>query len=263
MVLLAGCGVTTTVGVQVAENGAGEVTVRVVLDRQAVSEVGGLVGQLRTSDLVAAGWTVTGPTARRHGGEVVTVTHPFARVDQVPALLAEVASPGSGSPAPFVLNLQRSGSPARVTTTAIGRVNLRCALSCFGDAGLQKAFGSPVGVNAAGFAGSTGLAAARQDFVFRFTLTLPGQVVSTNGASLRGGTLEWDPLIGRIVRMRASSAVVNASAIKAHAQPSGPRRDGARRDDAGEIVAVVVVVVAGALAWRLVRRRRRTRLKTS
>jgi hypothetical protein len=268
-VVLAGCGVTTTVGVRVGANGTGDVTVQVVIDRQTVSEVGGLAGQLRTSDLVEAGWVVKGPRAGRDGAEVVTVTHRFAQLDQVPAILAEVASSGSVSKAPFVLHLVRSGPSTRVTTTAVGRVNLRCGLSCFGDAGLQKAFGSDVGVNASAFSGKSGAAAARRDFVFYFTLSVPGRVVSTDASSRRGATLKWRSVLGAITKMHASSVVVIPVASqarakgKAHAAAVAPT-DGAHSAGASLIVVVVVAILALASAWRLLRRRRRRgRLETT
>jgi hypothetical protein len=270
VVVLAGCRVTTTVGVRVGANGTGDVTVKLVLDRAAVTEIGGLARQLQTSDLVAAGWVVKGPDAVRGGGEVVTVTHRFAQLDQVPAILDEVASSGRGSPAPFVLSVVRSGPTTRVTTTAVGRVDLRCGLSCFGDAGLQKAFGSDVGVNASGFGGKSGEAAARRDFVFDFTLSVPGRVVATDATSRQGANLGWHALLGAITRMRTSSVVVTPSTptseakAKSHPAAAAAPSDGARSAGASVIVVVVVAVLVLAWAWRVVRRRRRrARLETT
>ncbi len=249
-VALAGCRVTTTVGVRVSAGGAGAVTVTVVLDRQAAAQVGGLAGQLRTSDLVAAGWVVDGPSAGPDHTTVVAVSHPFSHVSQVPGILAEVAAPGPGNAGktPFALSLQRRSSVSGTRITAAGRVDLRCGVSCFGDASLRKTYGSEVGVNASGFAGRAGRAAARRDFVFEFSLAVPGQVASSDAASGGAGVLRWHPALGSSVPISASAVVV----ARHRAAPTSGA--GGAGGGAVEIVVVVVVIVGIAFVWRRLRR---------
>jgi hypothetical protein len=250
-VVLAGCQVTTTVAVRVAANGTGTVSVVVVLDHQAALEVGNLAGQLQTSDLVAAGWSVHGPEQGTADTTVVSVSHPFARLTQLPGILAEVASPGTGTngAAPFVLRVTRRTTSSGTTTTAVGAVDLRCGLSCFGDAGLQKDYGSEVGVNPAALEGPAGPAAAKQDLAFELTLQLPGRVTASNAAADHAGRLHWNPALG-------ASTPITVTAVTPHPARSafgGPDvSNGANAALAG---AVVVVIVALGLVWR--RRRRR------
>jgi hypothetical protein len=248
---LAGCSVTTTVGVQVTPNGSGAVTVDVTFGRQAAAAVGGVIGQLKTSDLAAAGWVVAGPKTGPDDSTVVAVTHRFAKLAQIPGILGEVAA-GTGSAAPFALHVTRAGPGDRQTVTATGTVDLSCGLSCFGDAALRKTFGSAVGVNASAFSGPSGRAAARRDFVFHFTLTLPGRLTATGTAARKGGTLTWTPTLWSSTPLQATSLIVTAPTTHT-TLPA----DGAKDSGAAVVVAVVALIILVGLAWRLLRRRRR------
>ena len=96
-VLLAGCAVEATVTVKVADDGSGTVTLVAVADAGAVreGEAGGgkLEDRVRLSDLPAAGWTVSPWTRRPDGSASVTLTKPFADVDQIASILHEISGP--------------------------------------------------------------------------------------------------------------------------------------------------------------------------
>src|SRR4051812_45505061 len=97
---LAACQADATVTVHMDEDGSGTVSVRVVLDAGAVraAEVGGatLATRVRLDDLTRAGWTVTPWRTTRAGGAVLTVAKPFARPEQVTAIVREIS--GAGGP---------------------------------------------------------------------------------------------------------------------------------------------------------------------
>ena len=178
VLVLTGCGVTTSVAVRVQRNGSGTVTVAVTLDRAAVSAVGGVEGALHVSDLEAAGWkVVSGPAPG--GGTVITLTQSFTRLSQLPGILAEVGRTPAGAPL-FVLRVTQGGTFFTSRTTAAGSVDLTCGLSCFGDAGLQRTYGSDLGVDSTALQTAAGRAAIERDLTFRFTLQMPGRVSSSD-----------------------------------------------------------------------------------
>ncbi|HLH99190.1 MAG TPA: hypothetical protein VKV06_00280 [Acidimicrobiales bacterium] len=252
LAVLTGCQVTTTVGVHVAGDGSGAVRVQVTLDRQADAAVGGLARQLDTSGLAAAGWTTTRPALGPDDSVVVTATHRFTRLAQVPAILAEVAGPGPARKAktPYVLHLTRTQTAHGTAYTATGTVDLRCGLSCFGDAALQKSFGSAVGVDPSSLEGKDGAAVADKDLTFRLAVTLPGSLTASPGASRDGSTATWKTALGRATSVHGSSLV---DPVKPAAGPAAVNDDrGVTRSPlllAG--VLLLVLLVAGAV-WGLV-----------
>lgn len=95
-ILLAACRVDTTLVVRMRGSGAGEVAVRVHLDRAAVAaaQVDGrrLEDAVRIDDLAAAGWTVRG-WHRSGGGATLTVAKPFTDPAGATAIVQEITGP--------------------------------------------------------------------------------------------------------------------------------------------------------------------------
>jgi hypothetical protein len=124
--LLAACKADATVTVRMHEDGSGVVAVRVVLDGAAVraAEVGGgkLADRVRLADLTGAGWTVTPWRRTPSGGAVLTVTKPFARPEEVRAIVGEL----NGAHGPL-RGFRASRDVSRFSTTwkAAGTVDLR------------------------------------------------------------------------------------------------------------------------------------------
>ena len=92
-----GCQVRTQIGVDVREDGSGTVRVELALDDDAFSEYPGLADQLRTEDLEATGWTVSGPTKESDGLTWFRIEKPFATPEEATAILADVG----GDDGPF------------------------------------------------------------------------------------------------------------------------------------------------------------------
>lgn len=88
--VVAACQVDTTVTVEVADDGSGTVTVDVALDAEAVEQIPALERQLRTDDLAATGWDVSGPDPDGDGGQSISASKPFASPSALAAVLAEV-----------------------------------------------------------------------------------------------------------------------------------------------------------------------------
>lgn len=95
VVALAACRVDATVMVRMQANGSGAVSVRVILDANAVqaAEVGnGKVEQrVRLSDLPGAGWTVTPWRRDARGGATLTIRKPFTNPREVAGILREIS----------------------------------------------------------------------------------------------------------------------------------------------------------------------------
>jgi hypothetical protein len=91
---LGGCKVDTTVSIDVREDGSGTVTVRVVLDADAVieAETGGatLEERVRLGDLAAAGWDVGGWKRRDDGGARLRIAKEFADPSDLAGVIAEL-----------------------------------------------------------------------------------------------------------------------------------------------------------------------------
>lgn len=91
VLLLSGCQLQVRVDTRVDGSGRGTVTVAVGLDDDAVARLGDVRTELRTEDLTAAGWSVTGPTREADGLTWVRAEKPVTGVDDLNRTLAEVA----------------------------------------------------------------------------------------------------------------------------------------------------------------------------
>ncbi|MCU1351535.1 MAG: hypothetical protein JWM05_744, partial [Acidimicrobiales bacterium] len=138
LLVASGCQVRTDVEVAVQPDGSGAVTVMVTLDREAASRIPDLREQLRTADLRAAGWTVTGPTTRPGGGLQVSARKPFARAADAAKVLGELSGP-SGPFRGFVVERKRSF--ATTSYTVRGSLDLSKGVAVFGDAALTRSLG--------------------------------------------------------------------------------------------------------------------------
>jgi uncharacterized protein len=142
------CQVRTTVAVDVAKDGSGTVTVAVGLDADALGRVpdldddgrsttADLTRLVRTDDLAAAGWHVTGPAGSADDGFVwIRATKPFGTPEEAGQVLAEVA----GTDGPLRdLRVDRTDSFGRTRFTFEGTADLSGGLEAFGDEGLAAA----------------------------------------------------------------------------------------------------------------------------
>lgn len=238
LVVLAGCRVDGTVEVEVADNGSGTVTVKVSLDDAAVARVGDLAGQLRTQDLTAAGWTVSGPSKLGDGRTWITASKPFATPEQLTSVLVEVAG------ADGVLRdvaLVRSSGFARRSWDLTGTIDLSKGANAFSDGEVAALLGGlPLGRDQARLDAEAGgpVAAATS---FAFVAALPGSLDASGADRVDGGRVTWTASLGSAPRTFAAKGTVV---------------DDAARRWAAIAVALVVLAVVSAL-WALVRARRR------
>jgi hypothetical protein len=241
----AACQVHTQIAVQAAPNGRGVVDVTVTLDKAAVAALGGeaaLAAQLQHADLETAGWTVTGPAPGPGSTTVLRASHPFADLAEASQLVEEVAGNGPAGSRPFALSVSKHHGFWYTDTVLSGKVDLTCGLDCFGDPGLSKALGSPIGVDPAPLIAAAGQQPNR---VFSFSLSadLPGTLRSTNAAARQGTTLEWNPQLGHAIELAAVTRTWNHGRIVAAVSVAGG----------------LVLLLLGLTAFWWVRRRRRRR----
>jgi hypothetical protein len=238
----AGCQVHTQVDIQTKSNGTGQVDVSVTFDRAAAAAVGDLSSQLRTSDLRAAGWTVTGPFAAAAGSTEVEASHRFSDLAQASAIVAEIA--GSGSPAqrPFRLALRRTTDWWGSHTFLSGVVDLHCDLACFGDPGLTKQLGTSTGIKVPAPSKS------RQEFTFGVQVSLPGTLQSAGSATRAGDALRWRVPLGSRTVLSATTSTLDETHIVGTAVAGGVG-----------LVVLVIAAVFGRRRFRRFRARRRDR----
>src|SRR5690606_24186101 len=115
------------------------------LDADAVSRIEGL-DELRTADLVAAGWTVVDPV-ERDDGRVFVASKPFADPTELATVLEEVSGPGG----PYAqLGLVADRSFARSTFRLEGVLDGSVGVDGFVDPAVASALdGLPFGVDLA------------------------------------------------------------------------------------------------------------------
>lgn len=233
--VLCGCQADLDIGVNVNANGSGSVTVTAHLDRDAAS----YAEDVQTSDLVKAGWTVTGPTPVAGGGVEITASKPFATTAAAAAVVSEL----SGSTGPFRdLSLSRRSSFFQTRTTFGGTADLTCGLNCFSDPQLQQTLGgTDDGIDPSELQADAGVIVDRI-LQFQVAVRLPGHVQSSNAPSEVGNGAVWKIQLGQKAVLMASSRAWNGFHIAAVV-----------------IGGLLVLVAAGVAAPRFRRRSRRAR----
>ena len=243
-VLMSGCGATVNLRVVVGRSGTGSVALVVSFPAATAAQLEDLKAGLPVADLRAAGWVVDGPKPGPEGSTVVSASHTFSNLSQVPALVADVAGSGPERSRPFRLTVNKLPGLLQDHYLASGMVDLRCWVSCFNDPRLAASVGYPLGLSPAEVHRLFG-AHPGDELTFGFEVLLPGTVTSSDASGhVGGGNLVWSPVLGKATAVFASSKTENTPLIRALAAAIG----------AG---ALVVLFTASYLLWRRRRRGRR------
>jgi hypothetical protein len=103
---LCSCQVNAVVTLDVAQSGAGLVTVNLIADSEVVAAAPNLADDLRFDDATAAGWVIARPNKTADGGLQVSLKHTFDNAEQAGVLLNQL----SGEFGPFKqMSLSRTG----------------------------------------------------------------------------------------------------------------------------------------------------------
>ena len=200
LLALGACKVDVTVHVEVKSDGSGTVTLTAIADAAVVAQAPGLAEDLRFEDAVAAGWTVTGPTATDDGGLQVVLTHDFATVAEATALLQSIN--GAGGPLHNIA-ITRTADSTQTVTSIAGTLRVDGDLRAFADSDLLGAIGgSPYAAPIL----DEGLSPT--DAVsFTFTADLPGEAIAVNGTTPESSS--WTvPLDGTSADLATSTVLV-------------------------------------------------------
>jgi hypothetical protein len=205
-----GCEIDVGVGVDVAEDGSGDVDVAVTLDPDAAARVTDLAGQLRVDDLVDAGWVVDGPSPEPDGSVVVTATKPFADLHRAVDVLEEI----SGVDGPFrSFELRREQSFLTTTYHFSGEVDLTAGVEGFSDEGLRRRLeGSGFGLGTAEVEQLTG-APVGETFHFEVRTRLPGALVDGPPTASDAEAAVWTPKVGERTTLAATSRLVHTARL--------------------------------------------------
>jgi len=198
------CRVRTDIEINMKENGSGDVTIRVGLDDDAIKKAPDFATALKTDDLTAHGWSVSGPVKQTDGFTYFTVTKPFANPTEADAIFKEI----SGDPGPFRdFTVSRTRSFAHTDFKFSGTVDFSRGLESFSDSDLaQQLDNKPLGDD---------IKAIEQrindslDNVFQISITvrLPGNVSSNAPGQFANGA-RWQPKLSEPapVTLTASSS---------------------------------------------------------
>ena len=235
---LAGCQLRVQVGVTVKDDGSGTISVGVGLDDDALRRA----GTLQLGDLLATGWTVTGPTVEKDGLHWVRATKPFANADEAATVAAEIAAKG-GPFKDFAVVRHQGFATTRYRFT--GTVDFSAGLKTFGDQDLAAQLdGEPLGESIAAIEKRLGDSIDRLVQV-EVAVRLPGRV-SSNAPLQASNGAKWKPGIGDgAVQLEASGEKRNVGVLVW----SGLAIAAA--------VALVVLLIVRTVRWR--RRRRRAK----
>jgi hypothetical protein len=246
---LAGCRVDLNVDLAVEPDGTGTITLVATADAEVVAAVPTLAEQLATDDIVAAGWTIDGPTALPDGGLTITLSHGFTSDAEATNLLNSLGPPFNQ------MAMTRNTSGEDTTTRLTGLLGLPGGFESFADEDLIAAVGSVPFADQLAASGATPESSINA--VIR--AELPGRIDSaeTNGTQLGDNRLEWlVPTDGTILDWRAVSV-----------QSPGDDRWWARPLSIVALVALVAWVAFMTMfigyvlwaRWQRTRRRRRRR----
>ncbi len=180
---LSSCRVDSVVSIVVERDGSGSLSVLVTADNDIVNQVPRLSTDLDFSDMVTAGWTVTGPESTDDGGLRVLLSHPFDNESQASALLTQI----NGNRGPFRdVRITREGKSRDSVWKLTGRLEVTGGLQAFADDQLLQVVGATPYEETVKEAGlDLGKAISLQ-----VNATLPGKVQSTTGIAL-DGVLTW------------------------------------------------------------------------
>ena len=205
--LLTSCRVDQSVSLRVNANGSGDVTVVVTSDKDVVTKAPNLATDLRTDDLVTAGWKVSKPVKTKTGGLSFTLGRSF----KIPAEVYIALSQVSGVKGPLhEMIVTRSGKDTNSKWTLAGRLEVTGGLEAFiDDAGLKLVGSAPYLANVQEAGLDLGDAVG-----ITFTAQLPGEIDQTTGLKGDGGITWSVPMDGSKVDIATSSTNVDiASSI--------------------------------------------------
>ncbi|MGB0114847.1 MAG: hypothetical protein WBP59_16635 [Ilumatobacteraceae bacterium] len=198
VVALASCRVDVEVDMTIEPDGTGTIAMQLTADAELIAEIPTVGDELATDDVVAAGWTVDGPTATDDGGLTVTFSHPFASDEEATNLLNSLGPPFNQ------MAMVRNTAGDDTTTRLSGLLGLADGFASFADEDLVAAVGSLPFADQIAAAGAT--PAASMSATLR--VTMPGEIDTeqTNGTVLDDGRVQWTvPLDGTILEWRALS----------------------------------------------------------
>lgn len=183
VVLLCSCQLNAVVKLDVAQSGAGTVTVNMIVDKGVVDQAPNLVEDLRFDDATAAGWVVVRPNKTADGGLQISMSHTFDNPDQAGVLLDQL----SGEFGPFKqMSLTRSGKDTDSLFKLDGILQVDGGLRAFGDAALLNTIGgAPFAENLQ----QAGLDLGKA-MTIDFVATLPGIVERSTGVD-NVNTVTW------------------------------------------------------------------------
>ena len=183
MMVLCSCQINAVVTLDVAQSGAGLLTVNLIADSEVLAAAPNLADDLRFDDATAAGWIMTRPNKTADGGLQVSITHTFDNAEQVGVLLNQL----SGEFGPFKrMSLTRNGKDTDSTFNLDGVLQVDGGLNAFADAQMLKIIGgAPFEENLQ----QSGLDLGKV-MTIDFVATLPGVIERTTGIDTEN-TVTW------------------------------------------------------------------------
>lgn len=243
-----GCQVDVQVGVDVEQDGSGQVSVAVALDEAAAARVPDLADQLEVEDLVEAGWVVTGPSPEADGRTWVRATKPFSSAEEAGRVLDEI----TGADGPFRdLEVRRTSSLLVDEWDLAGTVDLTGGLAGFSDDALRERLdGTDVGMTEAEIVAVAGRP-LDEAVTFQVAVSLPGEITSSAPAEV-GGAAVWQPALGERVALVATGSRLHTDAVAWFVVAA-----------VAAVALVAVVLLRGSRRRRSRRRRRRGRARVA
>jgi hypothetical protein len=242
VIVVAACRLDVTVDTTVNADGAGEVVVGAVVDKDVVDRVPGLAGSLVLDDATAVGWVVEGPEATEDGGLTVTLRHPFATVPEAANLLNSLGPPFGG------VAMERTATEDEVAVTMSGTLSLPGGTwDAFGDqALLTSAGGTPFGAQL-----TESGANPAESMSVELSVRLPGEIEETTG-DRSDGAVRWSAPLDGSAQDLATRSVLREGGGSGWAGPVST---------AALVLLIAWLVIGIALAVMVLRARSRRRAR--
>jgi hypothetical protein len=202
VLFLSSCRVDQTISLEVNRNGTGKVVVTAIADKAILDKAPDLAADIRTDDLVAAGWKVDGPNETDEGGLSLELTREFKNATEATLILGQVNGPRG--PLQEVV-LTRSGKDTNSVWTLAGRLEVNGGLQAFiDDAAFELLGTAPYAADIEEAGLDIGAAVG-----LTFRVAVPGDVESTTGVQ-KDGAITWlVPMDGSRVDIATSSTNVD------------------------------------------------------